>query len=350
MNHQNKKFVSLQEIKTKVKLTSEEEEFISRQNHDKLLQQKITRHYFSLIGHQADDPLRRQCLGRAEEALEKSYESRDPLCEADYSPCARLIHRYPERVLLLSTDDCFLYCRHCFRRCFSGGRRGWIQDSELQEICVYLEEHQNVREILISGGDPLTAGDKELSQLLEKIRACCDSLIIRLCSRAPVVMPSRITEELAELLANHKPLWLVTQFNHPRELAAENIQALERLAKQGISLLNQTVLLKAVNDNISVLKELFYRLAENQVKPYYLFQGDLASGTSHLRVNLERGIRLMEELRREMSPLCLPLYAIDLPGGGGKWIIDKRNIRVEGDYYAITLENGQRYFYPREDF
>jgi len=322
----------------------------------------VTPYYFSLIGEDYNDPLRLQCIPREEELHTKPYEVQDPLSEEHFSPLPRLIHRYPDRVLVLLTDECALYCRHCFRRYFASRRRGALTLEQLKEIVVYLNAHEEVHELILSGGDPLTLSDEKISQVLNILRSEIDrSLIIRLASRIPVVLPERITPSLVEMLAEHTPLFVITQFNHPREITPESRSAISALVSAGLPVLNQAVLLKNVNDREDILAELFQTLLEIRVKPYYIFQGDLAAGTSHFRIALSEGFRLMRSLRRRISGLAMPVYAVDLPGGGGKiplsenYLLHRREERHElgheierEGWYTFIGPDGNPYYYPDE--
>jgi lysine 2,3-aminomutase len=276
------------------------------------------------------------------------YELKDPLGEAKYSPHPRLVHRYPDRALILVTDGCAMFCRHCFRRSFSGGMKGALKDGELKPILDYFREHDELCEVLLSGGDPLTLSNNKLGRIIEKIRDVRPDLTIRLCSRIPVVQPGRITEDFTEMIGRFDNLWFVTHFNHPSEITAESSEALRKIRKAGVPLLNQTVLLRGVNDNTAVLSLLFRKLLSKGVKPYYLFQGDLAAGTSHLRVPLDEALVLTEELKNMVSGMAMPRFAVDLPGGGGKITLPSQchPIKKEGDVYIVKGFDNEQYRYP----
>ncbi len=278
----------------------------------------VTPHYLSLIRGGAEDPIRKQCIPRIDEARVLSYESSDPLEELSFSPVPRLVHRYADRALLMVTDECAVYCRHCFRRHFSGGRRGAVSPEELRDVSAYLASHREVKELLLSGGDPLTLTDGRLRDMLDSIREARPDIVLRIATRIPVVLPSRISSGLAELFAEYAPLFLVTQYNHPAEFVGKSSSALRRIVRAGTPILNQAVLLRGVNDDPAVLEELFHLLASHQVFSYYLFQGDLAAGTSHFRVPLSEGMQIVRSLRQRLSGIAMPVYAVDLPGGGGK--------------------------------
>ncbi|MDC7126449.1 MAG: KamA family radical SAM protein [Spirochaetales bacterium] len=290
----------------------------------------------------------RQIIPSADEFVVKSYELGDPLGEHKFSPVERLVHRYKNRALVLVTDNCDAFCRHCFRRSFSGQKAGSLSDSQLNNIIDYLKTNNEIKEILLSGGDPLTLSNKRLAKIIGSIKKERPDLIIRICSRVPVVNPERINDELVSVLSNYTGLWLVTHFNHPLELSAESSHALNLFVSAGIPVLNQTVLLKDVNDNVNVLAELFNKLLLNKVKPYYLFQGDLAAGTSHLRVPLRRGLKIVAELKEIVSGMALPRYSVDLPGGGGKITLpsERYTITDDGDFFIIKGSDNEEYRYP----
>jgi lysine 2,3-aminomutase len=253
-------------------------------------------------------------------------------------------------VLLLATDRCFVHCRHCLRRHFTATEDRHISTKEIEEAARYVDAHGQVKEVIISGGDALMLSTSRLDALIARFRAGRPELILRVATRAPAVAPSRVDEELARVLGARQPLWLVCQFNHPRELTDEATAALRRLAREGVPLANQSVLLRGINDDVKVLERLFRGLYARGVKPYYLFQGDLARGTSHLRVPLSRGFELVAELRRRLSGLAMPTYAVDLPGGGGKVPLTESYLEGEGDdaYLFRSLE-GELYRYPKEE-
>jgi lysine 2,3-aminomutase len=305
-------------------LTGDEEAYFSAPASGPNLPAAVPRHFLSLIGPGPRDPLRSQCLPRRQEREVKPYESPDPLGEARYRPLPYLIHQYPGRVLIKTTPRCALYCRHCFRRSFAGLPGGEPSPQDLSEMAAYLARWREVREIILSGGDCLTLTDKKLFHLmdvLEPLRRAEDRRVFRLASRVPLTLPSRITGPLIRGLRRRRPLWLACQINHPRELAPAARRALAAFVEGGIPVFNQSVLLKGVNDSVEVLEALCGELVRCGIKPGYLFQGDLAPGTAHFRVNLDRGLALMEELKKRVSGPALPVYAVDLPGGGGKYIL-----------------------------
>jgi len=307
--------------------------------------------YYASLAQTTDpnrDPIAAQFIPRAGELVTLPYESGDPIGDQRYRVTERLLHHYQDRVLLLVNDRCATYCRHCFRRHFTGHGGGRLTDAQLDEACAYLRRTPAVKEILLSGGDPLMLPDEEIVHVLRRLKEIDPDYIIRLCTRMPVVLPGRVTEALASLLSEFDSVWAVIHTNHPKEITPEFRTAVRRLLGSGVPVLNQAVLLRGVNDDAATLEELFRGLVRAGVKPYYLFQGDLAAGTGHFRVSIERGIEIMRELRGRLSGMSLPTYAVDLPGGAGKVPIEAALLRVEADSYVFRGPDGGEYRYPRE--
>ena len=315
----------------------------------------VSRYYASLAadGDPRKDPIAAQYVPREEELNILSYEDADPIADKKYSVSERVIHHYHDRILILVNDRCATYCRHCFRRHFTGNANGKITEDELQRAVLYVQNTARVEEILLSGGDPLMLSDTELEHIILTLRNAAPerNLLFRLATRMPVVLPSRITKDLVHILvkASNRRLWVVTHANHPRELSKEFEKAAARLVDAGIPVLNQAVLLRGVNNSPDILETLFRRLIQLRVKPYYLFQGDLASGTAHFRTSIEEGLDIMDELRNRLSGMAMPVYAVDLPGGGGKIPLSRESIRiVRNDCYILCDRSGREYPYPRE--
>lgn len=305
--------------------------------------------YFNLACSDENDPIRRQFMPQAGEQVTTPWEIGDPLGENNYKVTQRLIHRYSDRALFLASDSCAMYCRYCFRRDYLSTDQKSLTGKEIRRAAAYLQSHLEVKELIISGGDPLFLDDSKLEKLLSIFRESRPDIVFRLASRMPVVLPSRITDSLTDLLSKYKPLFFITQYNHPRELTEKSRKAVSLLVNKGIPVLNQAVLLKSVNDSVEVLAELFQELLRCSVKPYYLFQGDLAAGTSHLRVPITKGLELMKELRSKISGLALPVYAVDLPGGGGKIPLTESYIHKITDTTVMFKDrNGKVYSYPVE--
>ena len=294
--------------------------------------------------------INRQCTAtKAEEHVEEN-ELTDPLGACLYQKTPRLIHQYKNRCLLLTTSRCFTYCRFCFRRAFAGQGTGFINSTELSEVCSYLEDHPEIKEILISGGDPMTGSDQKLNALFYTLRKARPNILIRLCTRAPIFAPERFTSETIALLKKYSPLWVIPHINHPVEISEkwspDTYKLFSLLVDNGIPIQSQTVLLRGINDDVETLSTLFENLVFMRIKPGYLFQTDLAQGTSHFRVPLEQGKQLFTELKKELSGLSLPTYAVDLPGGGGKINIMATNFEKSGQNWKTIDSNGNEWFYP----
>lgn len=279
----------------------------------------ITPYYASLIdpGNPLD-PIRFQAIPREQEVLPSANDLEDPLAEDVDSPVPGLTHRYPDRVLLLVSEICSMYCRHCTRRRSVGEKDAHITKSQLNAAIKYIAEHEEVRDIVISGGDPFTLSDERIDDLLKKLRAIPHVEIIRLGSRTPVVMPMRITTKLCRIIKKYHPVYVNTHFNHPREMTQEAREACARLVDHGIPMNNQSVLLRQINDCPHVMMQLMHQLLIARVRPYYIYQCDLSMGLGHFRTPLSRGIEIMEALRGHTSGLAVPTFVVDAPGGGGK--------------------------------
>ncbi len=328
-------------------LDSGEKEFIAE--NPGIHRVSVTDYFASLAGREKSDPLRRQFIPEKKELVLHEYETADPLCESKYKAGRRIIRRYPDRVLFLVTSRCAMYCRHCFRRYLTGSDTGDFSDDDIRELTDFITYETGIREILLSGGDPLMLDNERIAFLLGSIRNARPDIIIRVGSRIPVVLPSRIDSTLVSVFSKNRPLYIFTQFNHHREVAEKSISCIESLLTAGIPVFNQTVLLKGINDSEDLLEMLFRKLVFSGVKPYYLFQGDLAEGTSHFRVPLKRGLEIMANLSKRMSGLSLPVYAVDLPGGGGKVRLNPESIICEEKgFFKIRSYDGTFHYYPDE--
>ncbi len=299
----------------------------------------ITPYYFSLIEHNNPNcPIRKQAIPSAYELQSSSCDFDDPLHEDEDSPVPGLTHRYPDRVLLLVTDQCGMYCRHCTRRRFAGTHDNHRSKQDLQKALHYIGSHSEIRDVLLSGGDALTLSDEMLDYLLSALRQIPHVEIIRIGTRTPVVMPQRITPELVSVLKKYHPVWVNTHFNHPKELTCEAEDALALLANAGIPLGNQSVLLKGINDCPVIMKELVHKLVRNRVRPYYLYQCDLSRGIEHFRTPVSTGIHIIEMLRGHTSGLAVPTFVVDAPGGGGK-IPLQPNYLLSQSHDQVVLRN-----------
>ncbi len=298
------------------------------------------------------DPILAQALPSEAEFASLSVETDDPLSEKRYSPLPRLVHQYPSRILIRATGECPLFCRHCFRRNLIPSERNFIGKENILKIRDYLAIHDEVREVLVSGGDPLSASNAALQGLFQALREGRPGILIRLCTRAPVSLPSRVDSELLSMLARYKPLKVVIQVNHRNELSEACKAAIEAILSKGIQVRSQTVLLKGINDSADALEALFSDLARLGADPYYLFQGDLARGSAHFRVALSKGLGIYEELRKRLSGLELPRFAVDAPGGGGKLYLPEslagKENNEEGEFWLLRSPDGSLYRYPEE--
>jgi lysine 2,3-aminomutase len=308
---------TLEDLKKYLNLTEEEEEGVRRTLGR--LRMAITPYYLSLIDLEDEyDPIRRQAVPTAHELESAPYEAADPLHEDTDSPVKGLTHRYPDRVLFLVTDQCSMYCRHCTRRRFAGQTDCTVPMEQIEKCIEYIRQHEEVRDVLLSGGDALMLGDGLLERIIAELRTIEHVEIIRIGSRTPVVCPQRITPELCAMLKKYHPIWVNTHFNHPNEITPEAAAACARLADAGIPLGNQSVLLAGVNDCVHVMKKLVNELVYIRVRPYYIYACDPSLGLSHFRTPVSKGIEIMEGLRGHTSGLCVPTFVVDAPGGGGK--------------------------------
>ncbi|MFN0008008.1 MAG: KamA family radical SAM protein [Planctomycetota bacterium] len=277
----------------------------------------ITPYYLALVdAGDAACPILRQIAPIVEEYTFRDVGDEDPLAEEQYSPVPGITHRYPDRVLMVISNSCAIYCRYCTRKRIM--YEDAVPDVEIDRMVEYIARTKAVRDVVVSGGDPLTYGTRKLESILAKLRAIPHLEIIRIGSRVPVSLPQRIDAELCEMLARYHPLWVNVHFNHPRELTAEAAAACDRLSRAGIPLNNQAVLLKGVNDEVETIRQLCTGLMKMRVRPYYLYQCDPIRGGEHFRTPISKGIEIMEGLRGHISGLAIPTYVVDAPGGGGK--------------------------------
>ena len=311
----------------------------------------IPPYYASLLD--PDDPncpVRLQAVPRLSETVFSTHDIHDPLGEDSHSPAAGLTHRYPDRVLLLITDYCGMYCRFCTRRRFVAHDHGIQSLRALEPAFEYLEKAKEVRDVLLSGGDALMVSDGYLESVLKRLREIDHVEIVRIGSRVPCTTPQRVTPELVSILKKYHPLWLNTHFNHPKEITPEASKALARLADAGIPLGCQTVLLRGVNDCPTIMKRLMHKLVMNRVRPYYIYQCDLSEGIEHFRTKVSKGIEIMEHLRGHTSGYAVPTFVVDAPGGGGK-IPVAPNYVVSASDKKVVLRNyeGGIFSYPDPD-
>ena len=308
----------------------------------------ITPYFFNLIDP-ADEhcPIRRQVIPRLEETHTAPWEMADPCGEDAHSPVPGLVHRYPDRVLFLVTDRCAAYCRYCTRSRLVSNATGYDFHPEFDRQIEYIRQHPEIRDVLLSGGDPLLLNDEKLEALLSRLRAIPHVEFLRLGTRIPIFLPQRITPELCAMLRQFHPLFISIHTNHPRELTLEARAGLERLADAGIPLGNQSVLLRGVNDSVPVMKALLHKLLMCRVRPYYLYQCDLIAGSAHLRTSVRRGLEIMNQLRGFTTGYAVPQYVIDAPGGGGKVPINPEYI-LSHNHERVVIRNyeGKIFEYP----
>jgi len=308
----------------------------------------ITPYYASLIRNLSpNDPIYAMSVPQIAELNNPSYLNDDPLHEEKYTPVPGLIHRYKDRALLITTSSCAMYCRHCTRKRVSGQIDKCIGEYQLSKIIAYLQEHSEIKDVIISGGDPLTMSTSKLESIISQVRSVKSVDIIRIGTRTPVVMPMRITDELVNMIKKYHPIYVNTHFNHPCELTPQAIEACSKLANAGIPLGNQTVLLKGVNDDPIVMEDLLRGLLKARVKPYYIFQCDLVRGVEHFRTTISKGIEIMEHLRGNISGLGIPDYIVDSPQGGGKLpILPNYIITTDDKFTVLRNPEGEFIVYP----
>jgi len=335
-----------EELSQVIKLTPEEEKGIDKAKGR--LSMAITPYWASLID--PEDPtctFRRQAVPVSAESLISPHEMVDPCAEDRDSPAAHLVHRYPDRVLLLATDHCAMYCRHCTRRRLVGEDQKENNSSAKFDAAVeYIKENRKIRDVLISGGDPFILEDEDLENLIQKIRAISHVEFLRLGTRVPVTLPQRITDKFVNMLKKYSPLWVSVHFNHPKEITKRSRIACDMLSDAGVPLGSQTVLLKGINDRPYIMKKLMHELLQIRVRPYYIYQCDPVRGTQHFRTPVAVGINIMEKLRGHTSGYAIPTYVIDGPGGGGKIPVGPNYILSQAKgKYVLRNYKGKIYTY-----
>ncbi|WP_353893203.1 lysine 2,3-aminomutase [Proteinivorax hydrogeniformans] len=308
---------TVKELKEVVSLTDSEEHGIGKCLEN--LRMAITPYYASLMDKDdANCPIRKQAVPIGKELDKGDSDLEDPLSEDTDSPVPGITHRYPDRVLFLVTDQCSMYCRHCTRRRMAGSTDSAMPTSQVEQALEYVRNTPDIRDVLISGGDGLLLSDEKLEYIIKNLREIEHVEIIRIGTRAPVVLPQRVTEDLCNMLKKYHPIWINTHFNHPKELTKESKKAVQMLADAGIPLGNQSVLLKGINDCTNIMKKLVHDLVRNRVRPYYIYQCDLSKGIEHFRTPVSKGIEIIEALRGHTSGYAVPTFVVDAPGGGGK--------------------------------
>jgi lysine 2,3-aminomutase len=340
------RLTTVEQLEKYMTLTPEEKAGCLHANHKLAL--AITPYFFNLIDRNDPNcPIRRQVIPRADEMVVSSEEMLDSLGEDSHSPVPGLVHRYPDRVLFLVTDRCASYCRYCTRSRLVSNAQDYNFHPEYEQALRYIEAHPEVRDVLLSGGDPLLLSDKKLDHLLGRLRAIKHVEFIRIGSRIPVFLPQRITPELCEVFKKHGPIWMSIHVNHPREATQELKDACERLSYAGVPLGNQSVLLRGVNDDPEVMKALVHRLLRMRVRPYYLYQMDLITGGSHFRVDVRKGLEIIQALRGHTTGYAVPQYVIDAPGGGGKVPVNPAYVEKITDNEVVFRNfEGRTFHYP----
>ncbi len=314
-----------------------------------LFRMAITPYYASLMDPEDPCcPIRMQAVPDIRETRILPCELADPLGEEHDSPVPHIVHRYPDRVLFLVTKQCAMYCRHCTRRRVVGEEDGVIDPAAMETALDYIARTSKVRDVLISGGDPLTLSDASLERIISRLRAIEHVEVIRIGTRVPVVMPMRITPELLAMLKTYHPIWINTHFNHPKEITPQSEAACRAIVDAGIPLGNQSVLLRGVNDSTEVMRTLLLKLVKMRVRPYYLYQCDLSPGIGHFRTPVERGVEIIHDLTGAISGYAVPKFVIDAPGGGGKVPINPAYV-VSMDEKQVVMKNylGMTYTYPQ---
>ncbi|MTI84199.1 MAG: lysine 2,3-aminomutase [Firmicutes bacterium] len=343
------RITSVDRLRQVVNLTDQEAQDISECLNK--FRMAITPYYASLMSK--DDrtcPIRKQAVPDPREMHMSCADMDDPLHEDVDSPVPGITHRYPDRVLLLVTDRCSMYCRHCTRRRMAGTKDQSLPLAQVEKAIKYIKKNTVIRDVLISGGDPLSLNDDKLEHIISQLRAIPHVEIIRIGSRMPVVLPQRITPELCEMLKKYHPVWLNTHFNHPKELTKESIAACNRLANAGIPLGNQSVLLKGVNDCIYKMKSLLHQLVRMRIRPYYLYQCDLSQGIEHFRTAVNKGVEIIEGLRGHTSGFAVPTFVVDAPGGGGKIPVAPQYLMSQSDQKVILRNfEGNMYTYTEPE-
>lgn len=336
---------TLEAISQIVKLTPEEEQGIKKASGRMMM--AITPYWASLMD--PDDPncpLRRQAIPTVAESHIGPHEMRDPCAEDRDSPADFLVHRYPDRVLLLSTEQCAMYCRHCTRRRLVGDKKETNNPNKFDKAIEYIRSNRKIRDVLISGGDPLMLEDDVLEGLIQKVRAVPHVEFLRIGTRVPVSLPQRITPAFVSMLKKYSPLFVSIHFNHPREVTRRCKVACDMLADSGIPLGSQTVLLKGINDRPYIMRKLLHELLRIRVRPYYIYQCDPVKGTQHFRTPVAVGINIIEKLRGHTSGYAVPTYVIDGPGGGGKIPVGPNYVLSQAKgKYVLRNYKGKIYTY-----
>lgn len=347
--HQRHAVRSLEQLERYVKLTPDERAGV--QETAALFRIGISPYYLSLIDPEHPFcPVRMQSIPVRAEARIRPGELADPLGEDKTRPEESIVHKYPDRVLFLALDTCSVYCRHCTRRRITKGGEAELSKEQMRRGIEYIRQHPEVRDVLISGGDPFLLSDTRLEELLAPLQEIPHVEMIRIGTRVPVCLPMRVTDSLARTLRKYAPVYVVTHFNHPKEVTPEAAEACERLVDHGVPVENQAVLMRRINSDARIIQELNHALLRSRVRPYYLHQMDVAEGCEHLRTPIAKGVEILQQLRGFTTGLAVPHLAVDLPGGGGKVTLQPDYVVERGERETVFRNyKGQRYVYPEPE-
>lgn len=339
---------TVEQLRQVIELTPSEERAVTRKSGRFIM--GIPPYWAALMDR--DDPtcpIRRQAVPVEEEYKLSPNDMIDPLGEDSHMPVPGLVHRYPDRVLLLVVEVCSMYCRFCTRSRVVGTTAGYSRSANIDTAIDYIRAHRKIRDVLISGGDPLTLSDERLDEVLTKLKAIPHVEFVRIGTRNPVTLPYRVTESLCEVLKKHKPVWMSLHFNHPKEVTPPVKKACGMLADSGVPLGSQTVLMKGINDRAAIMKKLFHELLKIRVRPYYIYQCDPVKGTAHFRTPVSAGLQIIEKLRGHTTGYAVPTFVIDGPGGGGKIpLMPNYVVSVKDGVWTLRNYAGKLFTYKEE--
>ncbi|MFE8600085.1 KamA family radical SAM protein [Archangium violaceum] len=347
--HQRHAVRNLEQLEKYVSLTPDERAGV--QETSELFRIGISPYYLSLIDRDHPFcPIRMQSIPVRAEARIRPGELEDPLGEDKTRPEEAIVHKYPDRVLFLALDTCSVYCRHCTRRRITKGGEAELTKEQMRRGLEYIRNHPEVRDVLISGGDPFLLSEERLEALLAPLHEIPHVEMVRIGTRVPVCLPMRVTDSLARLLRRYAPVYVVTHFNHPKEVTPEAREACERLVDHGVPVENQAVLMRQLNSDARIIRELSHALLRIRVRPYYLHQMDVAQGCEHLRTPISKGMEIIQQLRGHTTGLAVPHLAVDLPGGGGKVTLQPDYVLERGEHETVFRNyKGERYLYPEPE-
>ncbi len=337
-----------EKLRQVIKLTKTEEAAVTRRSGRFIM--GIPPYWALLMdAEDASCPIRRQAVPTEEEYKLSPNDMIDPLGEDSHMPVPGLVHRYPDRVLLLVVEVCAMYCRFCTRSRVVGTTAGYSRPANIDQAIEYIRSHRKVRDVLISGGDPLTLSDERLDEVLTKLKAIPHVEFVRIGTRNPVTLPYRVTDALCEVLKKHKPVWMSVHFNHPKEVTPQAAEACGKLADAGVPLGSQTVLMRGINDRPAIMKKLFHELLKIRVRPYYIYQCDPVKGTAHFRTPVGAGLHIIEKLRGHTTGYAVPTFVVDGPGGGGKIpLMPNYVVSVKDGVWTLRNFAGKTFAYREE--